>query len=455
MKIFTITGFALLLAGFAANAQQYRMIARSNSNYSTNTNDFVKLDTAHYDWAAGRGGYNFLSVYHHAVISDHMDSWKYVINGLEKDERINRTFDQNNNVLSFEYEYWVANGAYWKKGTKTLYTYDAQNHITEQIGMQGDANNTTYENKARWVCTYDGAGNQLTSLYQLWTNNAWVDKNKLTYTYNATNGMTSKIQINWDGNSWLNSHKYTYTLNSANLPTLEQHFDWNNGWKVDGQHNRTYDGNNNKTEDIFQTYSNNAWVNESKQTITYDNNNNDLVWTSQEWVNNAWKNWGRTVDAYDNNGNEISTNVQDWVNNAWKDDNKMVRDYNTDNLCTQYTRYYWDGNAFVLTNASERSNYYYEEYFPTSIAEQKLNADVRIFPVPASDVVNVSVNWKEQQSFTVSIWDMQGRVALQWSEAATTQYRRAIPVGHLAPGTYIVRINGEKGQTAQKITVAH
>jgi len=58
----------------------------------------------------------------------------------------------------------------------------------------------------------------------------------------------------------------------------------------EGKDSYTYDGNNNRTEWLFQTWDGTAWVNYYKHLYTYDGNNNQTEWLYQEWDGSAWVN---------------------------------------------------------------------------------------------------------------------------------------------------------------------
>lgn len=446
----------LIVSAIASSVSQtYRMVARASSNYSEASQKFEPVDSAHYDWAAGHGGYNFLSVYHSSVAADHMDTWSFSGNNPVSDERASRNFDQNGNLLTTEYELWQVNGSYWKKGYKSVYSYDGQNRMTEYIGMEPNQNNTGYQNKTRTVYTYDINGNLVKTLGQSWLNNAWADKTQTLCSYNGSNAMTSKIISQYDGNSWINQDKYGYTLNAGNYVTLEQHFDWNNGWKADGQHLFTYDGNNNLTEDLFQTWVNNAWINDSKKLTTYNSNHQPLSWIYQAWESNTWKNYYRNLYTYDLSGNQLSINVQNWTGNSWIPGNKMSRKYNSNNLCTEFRREYWNGNAFVLTNASERYDYYYEQYTPANVAESTFEGSLSLYPVPASQVLHIAARSGEPGELTIKILDITGHPVLQWTEYAAIRLQKSVPVDHLPNGNYVVVISGRSGKLAQQFSIFH
>lgn len=81
----------------------------------------------------------------------------------------------------------------------------------------------------------------------------------------------------------------------------------------------------------------------------------------------------------------------------------------------------------------------------------ELNADLRLFPNPASDVVEITV--KGILSGKMSIMDMKGRIV--WQSAGTIMETTTIPVNLLAEGAYLFQLRTDKGMVTRKFTVRH
>ncbi|RYE26219.1 MAG: T9SS type A sorting domain-containing protein [Sphingobacteriales bacterium] len=81
--------------------------------------------------------------------------------------------------------------------------------------------------------------------------------------------------------------------------------------------------------------------------------------------------------------------------------------------------------------------------FPTSVAKlQQQGGTLKVYPVPASNTLNVAVNWDTEQSYTLTIADMMGRVVIQ---SAENSEQSTVDVTQLAAGAYNIILKGDKG----------
>ncbi len=79
----------------------------------------------------------------------------------------------------------------------------------------------------------------------------------------------------------------------------------------------------------------------------------------------------------------------------------------------------------------------------TNVTElKKQGGTLQLYPVPANNTLNVSINWKEAQPYTLTIADMQGRVNMQYNSKNTNE---TIDVSMLPEGVYNIILKGDKG----------
>ena len=83
--------------------------------------------------------------------------------------------------------------------------------------------------------------------------------------------------------------------------------------------------------------------------------------------------------------------------------------------------------------------------------DPELNVDLRLFPNPARDFVEISV--KDIHSGEMSIVDMKGRIV--WQVKGKIMETTTIPVNLLADGAYLFQLRTEKGIGIRKFTIRH
>ncbi len=274
------------------------------------------------------------------------------------------------------------------------YTYNTVGKMMTETGYRYDANTQ------QWVAavlyqvqyTYD-ANNNLTEKTFLADNSMGTLQNqaKDIYTYNADNMLTSHVKQEWNHNAWKNTDETYYTLNTNGIVEKQLMLHYNRGTQTmdtTGYQLNNTGANNNITENIYYDYDYNlhTGVKASRSLITYNNFNQIIRIASEEWLDN----------------------------NHWGTRNR--------------------GSIFY---------YYYETYFPTDVAQlPQQGGTLQLYPVPANNTLNISINWKEAQPYTLTIADMQGRVNMQYNSKNTNE---TIDVSMLPEGVYNIILKGDKG----------
>ena len=108
-------------------------------------------------------------------------------------------------------------------------------------------------------------------------------------------------------------------------------------------------------------------------------------------------------------------------------------------------------------------HYYYETYSlprdttidtTLAVAAIRPSGDVRIYPVPATDMLSVDIHWTEPQQATISVYDMMGHMYGTWPTTCTASWHGYIPVTTLPAGTYTMLIRGTSGSIRREFNVA-
>lgn len=91
----------------------------------------------------------------------------------------------------------------------TEYTYDASFNVLQMIQYNEPAHVPSY----RATYTYDGSGNQLSFLYEMYSNGQWNNQNKSVNQY-ANDVITLYAYYQWSGSAWTETTKTVYSLYS-------------------------------------------------------------------------------------------------------------------------------------------------------------------------------------------------------------------------------------------------
>jgi len=115
----------------------------------------------------------------------------------------------------------------------------------------------------------------------------------------------------------------------------------------------------------------------------------------------------------------------------------------------------WHANAgaWDTVPGSYIYRFYYETYTTGIHQASKADADINVYPVPAKNELNVHTGWQQPTAFTITAADVDGKVYMRGSMAATKQYDDRIPVGDLPEGNYIRSISAGHNVTSKKFTV--
>jgi len=89
---------------------------------------------------------------------------------------------------------------------------------------------------------------------------------------------------------------------------------------------------------------------------------------------------------------------------------------------------------------------------PLAVSNVNLNGNVKVYPNPAFDVINVNANLNEvTANLTYQISDMTGRVVYTESAKNVKSYNRVIAISQLTSGTYILNVITDHGKYTEKI----
>jgi hypothetical protein len=391
-----------------------RLIGKTFTTFSNNA--FIPVDSITYSYSMDRGGVLKNNNVNNDEPLMYDESNKYIFNAgsYAPMQRRVQTYNTKNEVLSLTYASWKVVKAEWKDSARYLYSY-ANNRMTSSVLEQRYADmwtnaiasdikyaGTNVESMEspvyKIVFTYDGNNNLTTMIDQQNVLGNWQFKEKHTYAYNSNNEVTAHTIEIWNAanNTWVNDKKWEYTYSGTDVASdIESH--WNGiSWNYHARHNYAYDSKHNQLNDVLQLWNGSSFVNIS---------------------------------------------VEIW-------------EYNSQDLPTRITTNSWNGSMWVNSNNDKQYRFYYENYFPSHVPGFTDKSPVHVYPVPATDILNVDLAFSKPEAFTVAIYDMKGAVLQQWNEAGTTAYRKTFPVSDLPAGNYFLRVAGRETNITERFTVS-
>lgn len=97
----------------------------------------------------------------------------------------------------------------------------------------------------------------------------------------------------------------------------------------------------------------------------------------------------------------------------------------------------------------------YAPGFQTSVEEHASGERLKVFPVPASDLLNVNVRFDKSSNAVIMVKDMTGRTVKVVSQRTFAKgfYRLSTSVSNLSAGPYLLMMQSENGQTVKKFVV--
>jgi len=90
----------------------------------------------------------------------------------------------------------------------------------------------------------------------------------------------------------------------------------------------------------------------------------------------------------------------------------------------------------------------------TDIKEFDANTDVRLYPNPAKNEVNIMVNTASREKAIVQMLDLGGRVVYQANNLAFNESKKhSIDISKLSKGVYVVQVITNEGKAVKKLTI--
>ncbi|MCL2245658.1 MAG: T9SS type A sorting domain-containing protein [Lentimicrobiaceae bacterium] len=337
---------------------------------------------------------------------------------------------QNGKCIVNLMQYWYEED--WEDYGRRIYTYDAQNNITEILWQWWD--DELWESDLMMSYTYNEQ-NKVTSfiIKSLYSDN-WENDWKEIYIYDAQNNNIEIIVQGWEMDEWMDLAIITMKYDVQNRLMEELYQYWNEGWVIDGKFICNYDTENNLTEKVGNMYEDGQWWEVMRIVFTYDSQRNRTseLWQYFEW-HGEWENLEKWTCTYDVNNNAISGNYQYWDDDTWVYDDENYLHIYYNNMQSSYG-YYEMNNYYGFAYGSRFTATYIDPYTYSVKENNLLNSSVKIYPNPVSHILHIETTHLDVVP-EVKIFSLQGVLLMQTKGGD-------IDVSSLPNGIYIAEVAG-------------
>ena len=333
--------------------------------------------------------------------------------GWQMKQRYHYAYDDNEILETLTILLKAAPGI-WNNSSRQVFTLDGENRLMDIVSQYH--NSFEWINSSRQHFDYDINGNNDVLTYYNFISDTWEVFGQDLKTYNGSNQISENIYQECAGGSCSNYSKTTYMYGAGELATDETGYIWGGSdWSTDPNYRilRTYDGSLLK-EEKHQTYDM-GWVDYLKFTVLYDGDKVD-EFLYQEWdnIDMEWDNVSNGVYTY--NGNNIDEVTTSTWSGSWDLQSKL--------------KYYWSELALSTTNIKKN--------------------ELKIFPNPTQDYVNISLEWPLEIDSELKLFDLQGKLLSNTPFVKGAQHV-VFSIQHFQKGMYIIKISNSNFEKTFKI----
>jgi hypothetical protein len=400
--------------------------------------------------------------------------------------------------------YFIHDGTAFDAKDSTTYRYsfgrsgplteDFQNEYTqfiddnlqfeESVTYCFDHGSLQYTPRGKRLQAYDPDGKVEFYTSQNWKGqaNGWIDSFRYAYEYNSDNKVSeTTIDMPLGSAGWTSRYHYfndyaasgRLTVMDGTLERIEFGYDLEGRLETQVEQERTtqasvfvntfrttYDYNGvsrNPILEVIEEWDGAAWQFKTSTSYTYDADDLMLLEVLvSKWAGGGWSNEKKKTYTFDLLQNKIVCLHQVWDGGEFDDKRQESWAYNIYSQPIQYETKSWNAiqSYWEAAEGDMLYRFHYEDFDPTSIAGLGKGGEIGLYPVPATNVANVKVSFKESQESTVRLLDMQGRVVYQEALAYGRSVTTAVPVSTLPSGQYIVSVSGPRFSASRPLVVA-
>ncbi|RYE26027.1 MAG: T9SS type A sorting domain-containing protein [Sphingobacteriales bacterium] len=293
--------------GAKTNALSSRLVSTAYDTYGTSSFTTVDSGKLVYSPSGLRGSYNdlwqdwdydtsynysfsggmaelsgrFYNVYNSNNLPTLMVGESFDGTNWTMEERTTITYDANKNVASVESESNNGNGL--EKEYKVNATYNTSNQIVTSTEQEWDAMNTIYKDAFRTTYTYNTHGDATQELYEE-HNGAWANSGRTSYTYDANFNNTEILSENYNAGNFEPSYRTQNVFDASNNNTVStSDFYMTGTWITVSKYINTYDANHNQITSENYNFNGTTLEPSSLSDMTYNNYSQMLTSTSKIW----------------------------------------------------------------------------------------------------------------------------------------------------------------------------
>jgi len=350
--------------------------------------------------------------------------YRWENNAWVEDDMTEYFCDDNGNVSSYiYYEYNEASGNL-EPNAKTVLGYNENNLVINK--EEYSYNNNNWKKQIKYGYEYNDNG-QLTIEYEYSVDDGeWELDTKTNYNYENDN-LISKIHLNFTGSDWEFNTKYEYTYEANNLVKESYYTRSNDTWNISSGKEYSYNDNNDMIQKIYYHYTDNNVVYDYKHTYTFDNNHNALIEIDYQWDTDDWLEYRKYEYSYNTNYllSETILPFESVINDI---DFKYLNILKTSKYFTKSDN---DWSQIATTTL------YYSEHDLVSTQEKQSTKNIKVYPNPASDYINVSFANNTKDAILFNLFNIQGQIVL----SKTIKNNEQINISNLPKGMYLYNVS--------------
>jgi hypothetical protein len=433
--------FTLAIPVFLSQSLQAQTSSRliAEAHWLNNGVFFEQSDSSAYTYSATRGG-----DLTHTMKHDNSVNWRYnnVLGMYDYNTNSIQEFDSLNNIHSTTWLNWNSTTSLWVPTQRYIYSYKTTNNLmTSAVHQLWNSTASTWDNQFKDSFTYNTNNKLLFEQHMMWNFGSFTPYSDKTYYYDLSDNLLNVLEKEVFTGSPVYTHQHAYTYSST-FQMLTKTYSFSStgtlvGFEPKTKITNTYDNvTGNRTYMQFDHWDNavgmRKWVPDTLHIYTSFSGNQPQV---------------ERVQLYSNIGS-----------GSFRDTLLYSYTYNSYNQLTAMVAKSWHpGVTWEYAFGDPKANYYYGPFTVVSSvkAVSNVGGDANIYPVPAQNTLHIDLNWDAPQTATIAIYDMQGRIALQWETPMAAQYKGGININTLAAGNYVVKINGKDGSIVKQIVVAN